>query len=227
MCGGYSGITAWGAATYAIPQACMVSTLEGGVLRIGLDVDGVFADFVLGFSEVMHDKVWEGCPVYRTANHQKWRFESTEKQYNETWDIISNDYMNWWMTLQSLVTPGTISKLNKITSDRNNYVYFLTSRKSLNLGLSAEIQTEQWLRGIGVVNPRVICTKSSTKAELINALDIEFFMDDKPSILEDAVKNCPNTLVSARDWWYNRKVEVDARYTDVEEALYSWTTQDS
>jgi len=193
-------------------------------MRIAMDVDGVWADFVLGFSEVMHNKVWARCPIYSTGEHKEWRFESTQEQYDETWDIISNDHMNWWMTLECLAPVGAIAKVNKITADKDNYVYYLTSRKALNLGLSAEIQTEQWLRGLGVINPRVICTKSSTKADLVNALDIEYFIDDKPQILEDAVKNCPNTLVSARDWWYNRDIEVDARYDSVEEALLHWTT---
>lgn len=195
-------------------------------MRIGLDVDGVFADFALSFSRVQVDMgVYQ--VAHSTAEHTDWRFPGTEEEYNAAWNIISKERMNWWMTLQPLVTSIEVAMLNLIAANKETFVYFLTSRKSLKLGLSAEIQTEQWLRGIGVVDPRVICTKSSSKADLINALDIEFFIDDKPSILEDAMKNCPNTLVSARDWCYNREVEVDARYKNLGEALHLWTTQDS
>ena len=191
-------------------------------MRIALDIDGVFADWQVAFMEVMHTV--NGNLVYTTAEKKRWGVDASTEDYNKTWDIISDERMNWWMTLPSLVSYSEVMLVNNITSNVENTVYFLTSRKTLHQGLPADIQSEGWLAGIGVHNPRVILTKSSGKAELLNALDIDFFLDDKPKILEDAVKNCPDTLVSARNWCYNEGVEVDARYDSVGEALIHWTT---
>lgn len=189
-------------------------------MRIALDVDGVFADFVLSFTQVLHEI--NGSSIYGTEDQREWKFEGTSAEYNKAWRFI-DDCMNWWMTLEPLVSTSDIATLNTVA--KKNTIFFVTSRRSLNptAGLPVEEQTAGWLKGIGVAHtPKVIATKSSSKAALINALDIDFFLDDKPTILEDARKNCPDTLVSAIDWCYNREVEVDARYLSVGKALKAW-----
>lgn len=192
-------------------------------MRIGLDVDGVFADFVLGFTKVLNEITDSEFMPYSTDEQKEWRFDVSSSTYDFAWDVIGQR-MNWWMTLEPLISDMDKVAVNYLI--HNNDVYFITSRKSLKRGLSAQMQTEYWLEGIGIdtAHATVLTTQASKKHKLLDALDIIFYIDDKPSILDSLMKETSpvgSLTVCARNWEYNKDCIVDARFNSVE-AYAEW-----
>jgi len=181
------------------------------VTRIGFDVDGVFADFVWAFTNVLFTQTDGEFKPYRTAEQEEWKFACTDEEYERTWAVIAFR-MNWWMTLEPLLSHATTSKVNELIS--NNEVFFITSRKSLKRGLSAQAQTEYWLEGVGVdaAHATVITTKSSKKGDLLEALDIEYYLDDKEEIVEQIAASDWGGILCVKDWSYNRSEYLEGLY---------------
>ena len=164
-------------------------------MRVGIDVDGVVADFVLSFTSLAKEMglVKE---VYPTAQQKDWSFPFDT---NPVWERVKASY-NWWMTLQPLVSLTEIAHLNAALMAHD--IYFVTSRPR-TLGLSAERQTACWLEGIGVsvVMATVIATKTGTKGALMKSLDIDVAIDDYILNLEDIDQH--GIKAFARSWSYN------------------------
>jgi hypothetical protein len=175
-------------------------------MRIGLDVDGVFADFVWGFTyEATKQHV--GTYPYSTRKQKNWNFPFVQPIKSATWTYIKS-IPNWWMTLESLVTLEEIRVVNEIIQKHD--VYFITSRPR-GKGLTAELQTRYWLESIGVnTNPAsVISTKTGTKPALCDALDLHLMVEDSPEVLR-ALQECWDADYQARPiarrWAYNEEI---------------------
>ena len=112
--------------------------------RVMVDVDGVLADFVRGFTML----AWTmfGSPVQSVFDKQQWHgFDGLDKnQVDEVWKHI-NASPTFWESLPLCVTPDEMDRLDDLTAEAD--VYFVTNRGSSK---SAKRQTENWLIAHGI-----------------------------------------------------------------------------
>lgn len=194
-------------------------------MRVGFDVDGVLADFTWSFStlayaievkenlyrEIYNKPTTKEVWITKNSEQQTWRFAWDNKFYSQVWDAVDDSY-NWWMGLEPLVTEEEINAINYLI--KNHDVFFITNRKRTK-GYSAETQTRLWLQSIGLLadHSTVIATNSS-KGLLCSALDIETFIDDKPTNVIEIREDSPNTTSCVIRRKYNSGIH-DVEYHPV------------
>lgn len=84
---------------------------------------------------------------------------------------------------------------------RGHEIYFITHR----FGLAAKLQTEEWLKEQGMTNPTVLIAEK--KAQVVEGLQLDVFVDDKPSNVTSVQEANPFTRCYVLDRAYNRHVE--------------------
>jgi 5'(3')-deoxyribonucleotidase len=137
---------------------------------IALDVDGVLADFVWGFTAI--GKQAFGGKVVKTPDHMGWNdFPGLDKnQIGMIWDFIKKS-RHFWRMLNPCVPEIVFDQLQWIS--QNEGLYFVTNRP----GDTAKQQTEGWLRDHGISNPTVII--SGDKGYTVQAIGAQYYIDDK------------------------------------------------
>lgn len=140
--------------------------------RLGIDLDGVVADFVGGFFKISN-------PMFGTDHHEQksWDFEQyTNEQVDLVWTEIKKT-RNFWTTLSP---EKGVDRL--LYSKPDVELVFITSRIP-TIGASPREQSCSWLSGhFGITYPFVIVVDNpSEKIPLVKNLGIETFIDDKPS----------------------------------------------
>jgi uncharacterized HAD superfamily protein len=151
---------------------------------IGCDVDGVLADFDLAFCSLIRDVLGNTEPLNRLlANPNEypdsWNYHldaGVSLQEDERlWNFIRRS--NFWARLQPTREGRGCARLLQKLADAGHTVYFITARE----GDYAKEQTEEWLNAVGIRWPTVIVVKHyADKAEIVKALDVDLFIDDKP-----------------------------------------------
>ena len=138
------------------------------------DIDGVFADFTLGFTELGH--VAYGTSKLHTHEQKFWEDFGgmTKEQIAALWTLIDTNPA-WWGTLPEMPhEPMMVTRIHEFS--RRAPLYFVTSRKD-HTGQVARI-TRDWLaRRWAIWSPNVIC--SSHKGDLAKALNAGYLIDDK------------------------------------------------
>lgn len=183
-------------------------------LRLGLDLDGVLADFNRGFiKEVVaitgRDLFprWPfDIPCWDYPTHYGYTAEETSK----VWDVIKENPSFWQALPPYEDTLQVFRALLTIPGDK----YFITSR----LGVNCKGQTENWLiqgfqAALGnkqvVVIPTVLIT--SKKGLACQTLGLTHYIDDKwENCVEAAVLGTTQVFLQDRPW--NREhqgVELD------------------
>lgn len=174
--------------------------------RLGIDMDGVMADFISSFSALAYRLGYvrtvvspEQCESYDWFDQLM-----TKEQSDLVWNVLQ-ETPNWWMTLRPLVSPSEVNILNDAMR-RGVPVVFLTARRGRTTGLSTVQQTEAWLRGIGIDTGKVEnIIASRKKGNICAGLDLDAFLDDKPDNLAEIEKNGAGCLAVSRRWPYNKE----------------------
>lgn len=135
-------------------------------MKIMFDVDGVLADFVLGYT-ILAKKM--GIMDTATNTHQQLEWDSLDN--DKVWDKINNALPNFFETLKPLIPLETFNSIRMLSW--NNDIYFVTSRKATD----AKHQTEVWLSSWGITNPTVIISKY--KGDFARAVGIDYSIEDK------------------------------------------------
>lgn len=121
---------------------------------IGLDIDGVLADFSGSFIELAKK---EGIKTNANFNQSHWNFPY---EYNKLWEKIKND-KSFWLNIKPLVSD--------LTFEPNFYV---TSRT-----IPTE-WTEEWLSINNFPCVPVYSTNGGSKVEILKELKCNTFLDD-------------------------------------------------
>ena len=139
-------------------------------MRVVLDIDGVLADFILGFTTLANRMF--GTPVYTTLDQKAWdSYEGlTDAQYTQALEAAKVS-PTFWQDLAPLASPEELAKL--ASAARAHDFYFVTNR----FGVGAKAQTEAWLRRHGVSSQTVIV--SGAKGEIAKAVRADVLLDDK------------------------------------------------
>lgn len=151
---------------------------------IGVDVDGVLADFNRDYIEKVIDLSGRDLFPARPFDIPCWSYPEhygyTRREVSEVWTQIKLS-ANFWVNLQGYPsTEGFLEFLDSL--DGNNDIYFVTSR----VGIRVKHQTETWLYEHGFNKPTVLI--SSEKGLCANALKMDYYIDDKNENVRDVVE---------------------------------------
>lgn len=146
--------------------------------HLGIDVDGVCADFSSKFVELANKRYGTN---HSTLDQHNWEFEPwfTKAQVGHVWDQDIKPSPNFWQSLRPL--PGT-DKLKRLPKDVEPI--FITSRIPTS-GHSVQNQTAAWLRqNFYISYPYVIVVSDpKEKLPLIKNLGLDNFIDDKDTTI--------------------------------------------
>jgi len=152
-------------------------------LRIGIDMDGVVADFRSAF----HDAALR-C-LKRDVPDQE-DFESagplSPDDVRRVWDYIART-PNWWMEVQPY-EPEQIARLYSATRAMGWEVFFMTKRPP-SAGDSVQFQTQWWIERFGFYLPAVL-TVPGSRGEVANGLRLDIVIDDQ-------IMNCIEVISAA------------------------------
>lgn len=166
-------------------------------LKLGIDVDGVLADFVMGHVKALQHVTGKNlfpADFVETEWDYHLAVGYTQEEDARTWKYIA-DSPDFWRTLPPLSSAeASLNYLRKKWVEGCD-VYFITTR----FGERVKEQTEDWLDTFnekiphGVPNPTVLITRR--KGLCCKALNIDLFIDDKPENCMDVVMHSPATKV--------------------------------
>ncbi len=141
-------------------------------LRIGLDVDGVIADFRTAFRATAvrclrrdvaeSDDGEAGGPL-------------SPEDVRKVWDCIARA-QNWWMDVPAY-EPDQIARLYSLTRAVGWEVFFLTKRPP-SAGDSVQFQTQWWIERFGFYLPSVL-TVPGSRGDIANGLRLDIIIDDQ------------------------------------------------
>lgn len=180
-----------------------------------MDIDGVLADFVNGFTRLGNELF--GLPVKDNRDQGEWSWTGsrwcTQEQEGAIWKAIrSSD--TFWSGLKPLDNVGD-ETLDVIADEhRRQPIVFVTSR----VGDTAWEQTIEWLEDRGIRRPLVVVSsRELTKPSICRGLGLQIAIEDAPAQLAVLYEAGIETVKVA--WPYNAGCE--ARYTvgSVGEAL--------
>lgn len=168
-------------------------------MRLGIDVDGVLADFNTSFInrtisvtgvDLFPPRPFD-IPIWDYPQH----YGYGAAQVEAAWENICADPMFWAKLPLYDWTQAFLRRLNTSTDD----VYFITSR----LGAGPKQQTEAWLQYYGgPIYPTVLI--SGAKGYCCKALQIDVYIDDRDKNVIDVRTTSPATRVFLLDQPWNR-----------------------
>lgn len=142
-------------------------------MSLMMDIDGVVADYVRGFTQQARVLYMGGerIKVEGTWEHKSWGFDMPKEAEDLTYDYI-RAHPEWWGSLLALPSSLAMEKLKNI-NDNITHVYFVTHRPE-----NTEAITANWLeRHIHIRYPSVVATKN--KGEFARLVGVTHALDDK------------------------------------------------
>ena len=152
-------------------------------LRIGIDVDGVLADF----REAFH-KAAEACGIRNVENSDDPAAAHAlgQRDVRRVWEYVAKT-PNWWMTLTPY-EPEQIARLYKLTRAAGWEVFFVTNRPA-SAGDTVQFQTQWWIERHGFYLPAVL-TVPGSRGQIANGLRLDLIVDD-------LVMNCVDVVAAS------------------------------
>jgi hypothetical protein len=152
-------------------------------LRIGIDVDGVIADFRTAFHAAA-----VRCLRRDVADSDD--LESvgplSPEDVRRVWDHVART-QNWWMDVAPY-EPDQIARLYSLTRAAGWEVFFMTKRPP-SAGDSVQFQTQWWIERFGFYLPAVL-TVPGSRGDIANGLRLDIIIDDQ-------VINCIEVISAA------------------------------
>ncbi|GLO64693.1 MULTISPECIES: HAD family acid phosphatase [Oceanobacillus] len=105
--------------------------------------------------------------------------------------------------------PGALEAIQQL-EERSHEIYYITARPKPH-----GEQTKAWLRqnGFPVLDSRFFHgMKDTEKVKVIQQLDLDYYVDDKPAVLDTLAKTNTNLLI--KDQSYNRNFNKFSRIID-------------
>ena len=177
-------------------------------LRIGIDCDGVLADFKFAYTTEMQ-RLYPDVPglVHNTSQMLGWEVTLwpgvTQEMRKATWKFVTNS-RDWWLTLAPLANFAERQAITLLTQRHD--VFIITARRDTK-GYPVSHQTWRWLGNHGIHGVSVIVTEQ--KGLVAHALDLDFFLDDKPSNCEEVNEATNSCKVFLREWNWNSRVPMN------------------
>ena len=150
-------------------------------MTLGLDLDGVLADFNNAFARVLRQVT--GRELYGTFTTWEWMkaWGYTDEECARAWAAVKRSARFW----EDLTPLADVSELSRLGAR----LVFVTNR----IGETAQEQTERWLRRYGIADPRVIL--SADKGVWAALAQVDAFIDDKPENCRMVKEALPSATV--------------------------------
>lgn len=185
-------------------------------MRIGIDVDGVLANFFSAYEEAIVQEAGEDkfpcrypeCtpPVWDWPEHYGY-----DKAYvSRVWKKIAKS-RSFWYDLDEL---PDLAFLKEAAPWAIHAVYYITARP----GENAKAQTEYWLEEHGIPAPTVLISKE--KGLCAQALQLDLYIDDKLENIVDVQDNHRLTRAYlCPQYPYNLDGHVELRAQSIQEVF--------
>lgn len=140
-------------------------------LRLGVDVDGVLADFRSAFRDAARECLRRDMPPDTGDEKAALSHPDIER----IWGYIART-PNWWMRVRAY-EPEAIANLYALARSGQWEVCFLTKRPA-SAGDAVQFQTQWWLEQQGFFLPAVV-TVPGSRGDLANSLRLDLVIDDQ------------------------------------------------
>jgi hypothetical protein len=179
-------------------------------LRIGVDVDGVLADFRSSFhataERVLRREVSDETESPTGAEGL------APADIRRVWEHVART-QNWWMAVEPY-EPDQIARLYSLTRAAGWEIFFLTKRPP-SAGDSVQFQTQWWIEQFGFYLPAVL-TVPGSRGDIANGLRLDIIVDDQLINCVEVVSASPTKALlmlrgedaAARDHATNRGIGV-------------------
>lgn len=148
-------------------------------MKLGFDVDGVFCDFnsayIAKIIAVTGRDTFPPRPfAITTWSYPEDLYGYSKAQIATVWNVIKSE-RNFWVRLEPFHGERVVQVLDRLHTRQahGDQIYFITSRP----GYKAKLQTEEWLKGMGMPHPTVLL--SSEKGLCAQALELDAYIDDR------------------------------------------------
>jgi hypothetical protein len=138
------------------------------MLRLGIDVDGVVADFRTAFRALAEHELGRAAADAEA--------ELSRADVDRLWKCVA-ERTNWWLDVPPY-EPDQISRLYDQARHSRWEIVFVTSRPGSS-GDSVQLQTQVWLERLGFYLPAVMTTPAGARGELARALRLDLVLDDR------------------------------------------------
>ncbi len=184
-------------------------------IRIGIDVDGVIADFRTAFH----------AAAVRCLRHDVVDSDDLESvgplspdDIRRVWEYIART-QNWWMDVPPY-EPDQIARLYSLTRAVGWEVFFMTKRPP-SAGDSVQFQTQWWIERFGFYLPAVL-TVPGSRGDIANGLRLDIVIDDQVINCIEVISAAPAKALlmlrsanpSAREHASNRGIGVVSKLSD-------------
>jgi hypothetical protein len=138
------------------------------MLRLGIDVDGVVADFRSAFRTLADRELGLAPNDVET--------ELSKPDVDRLWRAVAST-TNWWLDVPPY-EPDQIARLYAEVRRSRWEVFFMTSRPP-SAGDAVQLQTQVWLERHGYYLPSVLTTPAGSRGELARSLRLDLALDDR------------------------------------------------
>lgn len=169
-------------------------------MRIGIDVDGVLANFTQGYATVIRTLSGRDLLTEEMIKRPPSWYWDRDAGYTKAEETAAWDYINASPTFWSNLQPfqPAINAIHRL--GLNHDVYFITTRS----GQFPKHQTENFLGPLLDYPPTVLV--SATKGPLAVGLGLEAFLDDRDKNIWEVMEASPGTKCFVLDYPYNKTV---------------------
>ena len=154
-------------------------------LRVGIDIDGVLADFITPYIAEMNRIQGSNIVVAKSAIDE-WHFETkvgfTGKTREAFWTQAQKDEA-FWFNLPSLFTQEDYEALFRLVYTHKADVFYVTK-----CPLNMRKIREDWI--MKQLLPRAPVIATNHKGHIAYGLELHAMIDDKPENLIDVRKHC-------------------------------------
>jgi len=155
-------------------------------MMVGLDIDGVVADFISPFLRLVEERAGGGPIDPQTITDPNFIYHPfvTNEIISECMEKVSYN-PGFWQELASLPSPAEWKTLDRYSRERR--LIFLTHRWERETYDINQV-TCDWLRRNGVSDPVVYFTQEK-KSRFVQKLNITLFVDDRQENCQDVAEN--------------------------------------
>jgi uncharacterized HAD superfamily protein len=167
-------------------------------VRIGIDLDGVLADFTTSYWRLMAE-IQGTLPMPSDFVPGRWHWEQeagfTANTVTRAWETIGASEDFW----KSLSVLPSAQGMDLVSLQEENDLYFITHRR----GKDVKYQSERWLQGEFFLEmPTVLI--AGDKGPLARGLELDVFIDDRAENIVEVLRHSRRTQCFVVDYPYNR-----------------------